>query len=160
MNGLKLSNGLNLDTSVGSTGEHTGLDAGAGRLGAFGKSLCKSVEKRYIHPRNTHSNEDVVHGNHVVHVLEVDVELDDLGEGRAGELKHILEGGNGLFLRCQPGSLAAFKYERLTVAVSMSPRPTCPEANTRPGRVTAGAAISQLTARRASHRRSTHSCGA
>jgi phosphatidylethanolamine-binding protein (PEBP) family uncharacterized protein len=48
----------------------------------------------------THRDKDVVHREHVVHVFEVDVELDDLVERGARELKHLLQSGEGLGLRC------------------------------------------------------------
>lgn len=49
-------------------------------------------------PNRTHRDKDIVHWEHIVHVLQVNVELDNLLQGRSGELKDLFQGSDGLDL--------------------------------------------------------------
>lgn len=76
---------------------------------------------------------------HFIHVLQEDVVLDHFLQGRSGELEDLFQVSERLPLpRIRSCRCADVGRSPLTVAALISPIPTCPLQNTRPGTLTAG----------------------
>lgn len=91
-------NCLNLDIHV--VGQSSGLNASPGWLRVW--EHCDAVRNRVTERKHRRTFlVDLIHGDEVVHVLEVDIDLDHLLPGGPGGLQHAAEVSNALRLGCK-----------------------------------------------------------